>query len=289
MFQTTRPTKSDPQRLVLNGRLDEDVQVEIRTITPALAAKWLKRNTINRTLKRGLVTRLAKVIQAHQWDDVNGETIVFGDHQELLDGQHRLEAVVEAGQPITSLVVFGVTAKKRGTIDTGAMRKLADFFSMHGHKNATTLGAALTVLCAWEMGTLLHHPRGGSAVYFPTYEEGLAYLGRHPDLPDSVTRARRFPSLMPPSQAACLDYLFVHKDARLHQAWQTTMESGHLTPPHESFLTLRERLIRDKTAGIKRHALEPFAYQLKAWNAERKGKHVKVFKWHESEPLPSLD
>lgn len=271
---------------LLTARLDEGLRVEVMTIPPDLAAKWLKRNRVNRALKQRHVDKLVRAIQAGAWDDLNGATIVFSDEQDLLDGQHRLTAVVQAQQSITTLVVFGVQARKRASIDTGAGRLLRDYLSMQSHPNATNLSAALTVLYAWEKKCLVANPYGRGL--FVHYTEALTFLEAHAGFEHSVSRAKRLPRLLVPSQAAVLDYLFSTKDLCLRDAWYDTLHSGHLTPPYQVFLTLRERLIRDKMDGIKRHPLEQFVYNLKAWNAARQGRLLKVFTWHQNEPLPEL-
>lgn len=123
--------------LIMSPRLDEGLRVELMQIPPDLAAKWLKRNFVNRPIQRKHIKSLVDAIRAGQWDDANGETIIFGITGNLLDGQHRLTAVVEAQHAITSLVVFGVEEHKRATIDTGNKRLLVHFMGMMGKKNST--------------------------------------------------------------------------------------------------------------------------------------------------------
>lgn len=263
----------------LNGLMrspaSEGIRVEVVMITPDLAKSWLKRNTVNRHLRKREITRMVKALQSGLWQSVNGETIVFGQSGTLLDGQHRLSACAEANISFQSLVVFGVEDQKRKTIDTGAKRLLSDVFSMDGESNSTRLAAACSVLHAWETEDLLQSPHGCG---FITHEEGEQFLATHSDLKEAVQA----------TQATALFYAFHAKDYTLAYAWTETLKTGHAAPGHESFYTLRERLIRQLAQRDKLHALETFVYSIKAWNAVRQHKTIKVFKWWPEEEIPEV-
>ena len=94
------------------------MQARIETITPEKASGYLKKNKNNRAVSAPLVSRMAREMREGLWAE-NGETIVFNGDGRLLDGQHRLMAVVESGETIRSLVVTRVPATAFQTIDTG--------------------------------------------------------------------------------------------------------------------------------------------------------------------------
>ena len=74
-------------------QLPDNVLVSIETIDPETAAKWLKCNTRNRPVRRGHVNFIAREISSGLWQ-LNGQTIVVSDTEDVLDGQHRLHAVI---------------------------------------------------------------------------------------------------------------------------------------------------------------------------------------------------
>ena len=80
------------------------ITTEIVTLTPALAAEWLNSNTCNRPLSTLRASRYARDMKAGDWR-FNGETISFTADGRLVDGQHRLTAVVESGVTIQQVVV----------------------------------------------------------------------------------------------------------------------------------------------------------------------------------------
>ncbi len=96
--------------------LTKKITVDIMTITVELAIQWLANNHTSRRKNPAEIERLTRVILDDQWV-INGEAIVLDAEGRLLDGQHRLEAIVLAGLPVSSVVVKGVDPSAADTID----------------------------------------------------------------------------------------------------------------------------------------------------------------------------
>jgi hypothetical protein len=98
-------------------------------ITPMLAEKWLETvPEYQRKIKQRRIDTLALAITKGEWR-MNGATIVFNEKGELIDGQHRLHAIVKAGKPVYSLVVRGVPPDMQTfhTLGDVEPRKVTDF------------------------------------------------------------------------------------------------------------------------------------------------------------------
>lgn len=128
-------------------KIDMRPQIEALTITPAMATQWLKSNTHNRTARKRHVSRLAKEMVSGNWQ-LNGETIKFDTWGRLIDGQHRLMAIIEASQPITTHVCTGLAADSDvfATIDVGLNRSAGSVLAMHGIKYATEIAAGIAFM-----------------------------------------------------------------------------------------------------------------------------------------------
>ncbi len=104
----------------------------IVNVSPEIAAKWLAiENSRNRSISEGAVARYANDMLCGAWVS-NGETIKFGADGSLLDGQHRLSAIVESGVTVPLMVVRGVSNTAQSTIDTGRPRSDTDNFRIQG-------------------------------------------------------------------------------------------------------------------------------------------------------------
>ncbi|WP_321792804.1 hypothetical protein [Caballeronia sp. J97] len=124
-------------------------------VSPALAERWLGSNHGNRFVKPRLVRYYAQQMKSGRWR-LNGECIKFATDGSMIDGQHRLNGVVQSGVTVEMEVRVGLDRDAALTVDTGAARTAADVMSMRGltHWEADALGAAIKLL--------VNHERGGA-------------------------------------------------------------------------------------------------------------------------------
>lgn len=151
-----------------------NIKTEILAINPALAEKLLGHNVNNRGIRRRMVVTYARDMEAGLWR-LAGSPIVFAADGTLLDGQHRLLAVIESGCTIEFLVIYGVERAAQPVLDTGAKRSFADVLAMRGHSNNTTLAAITKQAAMWD-------PEDGlkTADFTPSSGQLLAFLDTQP-------------------------------------------------------------------------------------------------------------
>jgi hypothetical protein len=101
-----------------------------RQIDPEHAEEMLKLLQSNRRLVASHVSFLAREMKEGRWK-VNGDTIRFSSKR-LLDGQHRLHAVIQSQVTIWALVVEELEDESFDTIDTGRNRGAGDVLSSYG-------------------------------------------------------------------------------------------------------------------------------------------------------------
>lgn len=104
---------------------------QVETITPKLAAEYLKRNTENYRNKRFRdIALYAEQMKAGRWE-LNGEPICFSESGKLLNGQHRLCAVIKADVPVKMLVVRDVSDEV-SVFDSGITRTIPQILNANG-------------------------------------------------------------------------------------------------------------------------------------------------------------
>lgn len=94
-------------------------------VTPEMAQQWLECNKINRPLRASWVSVLAGMINRGEWRTTH-QGIALDGNGGLLDGQHRLSAVIAANQPVKMMVTTGLDASMFGVLDRGRARSLRD-------------------------------------------------------------------------------------------------------------------------------------------------------------------
>lgn len=94
-------------------------------VTPALAKQWLEENTENRNVRRSHLETLAREIRADRWR-VTHQGIAFSALGRLMDGQHRLHAIIRANKSAVLTVFVGLDDNMFGALDRGQRRTVAD-------------------------------------------------------------------------------------------------------------------------------------------------------------------
>lgn len=97
----------------------------IETITPDLAAQYLQKNIINRQLRKMYVESLAGDMKRGDFI-LSHQGIAFDVNGRLIDGQHRLNAVVMSGVSVPMWVTRNVGVGAFRVMDIGAKRTIAD-------------------------------------------------------------------------------------------------------------------------------------------------------------------
>jgi len=101
-------------------------------VTPAMAMDWLDHaNTSNRKVSEPHVQRLARDMASGEWK-LTHEGIAFDPSGILIDGQHRLWAVVMSETPVEMHVWRSVTREALMAIDCGRARTLGDMLRLSG-------------------------------------------------------------------------------------------------------------------------------------------------------------
>lgn len=241
------------------------------SITPKEAALWLDtKNAHNRPISLSTVERYTQEIKAGRWKN-NGQSIVFGKSGNLLNGQHRLKAIVAANKSIESLVVWGVEDNTFDTIDDGNKRSLADVFAIGGEGNPGLLSAGVRYLWIYSTGQIATKDlRRGKIATKPLLEETLKKhpLLRHSTKFYSLLKARPGGLLIPAGMAIGLHYLFALVDEKKADEFFNVLQSGiGLTEGHP-ILILRARLISGKKeSSTKLTNSAIYFYTVVTWNA----------------------
>lgn len=153
---------------------------ELEEITPKQAEAYLRKNIVNRPMRESKVKQYLRDMLNDRWNEGSGDTIRFNDEGDLIDGQHRLTAVLKSGKTYKWLVVRGINKRAQRTMDTGAPRSPADTLHMEFGIN----NAALLVAIARNVYKIENDGYGASIVV--SSEEILNTVERHPELAHST-------------------------------------------------------------------------------------------------------
>jgi len=258
------------------------VSVSIQRIGPVEAREYLLENVKNRKLNDQHCKRLRDVIVAGDWW-LNGETIIFGADGTLLDGQHRLTAIVQAGVFVDVLVVRGIDEDAFRTLDGGRTRTSGDVLSIDGEKNYNQVASAVQALVSFvDTGGVVYGSTNNWRKATPMLTARV--LSEYPQIRDSVNAMKRN-SLFRNQHGCVLHLLFSMVSQRLADEFASVMSDGH-TDVGRPFVVFRESLVRQPMRTDLRRLYA--AKAIKAFNAEMSGDRPKMFKFIVGEDFPTI-
>lgn len=280
-----------------NNKIDfEGISIEVKEITPKLAKDVLENhNNLNRNRNKEHVRALLKNMKQGTWR-FNGDTIRFDRGGELIDGQHRLAALIEFGKPLPMIVVKGFDKETIKTIDQEIKpRNLADLFKMNGVKDAVTVSAIINRFfvmggtnsfissnrysCAPAPGAVLNSKTTIDA----KYNEYFA----NPDLwDDIVSYARRCYKNTRLLRISDIGGMYAFLYLRVHHSDEEIRGFFNRLCFTETDVNvinlLRDALIRDLTSRTPMTSFVKTQYVVKTWNYYIKGKDVKVLSYNKN-------
>ena len=268
-----RPTDSGARMAAAKSAADPlgNLEVEVVHVDPELAADWLEQNTSNRRPSGAQTARYARDMAAGQWQ-LNGETVKFGRSGRLLDGQHRLAAVIASGETVTMMVVNGLDEAVFDTIDIGERRSFAMLLAERRIRHASVVAPALKIVMCTEQDRAM----GG---FLPTNAEYEDALERHPGIVECCASGPAA-DCMEPSLAAALSYLLGRsqpgKAAEFFRKLDGVGTFTETDPVRHLLKRLGERR-RDGVSGGDSPTVR-LQFCITAWNAFCQGRQVSHFK-----------
>jgi hypothetical protein len=262
------------------------IEVTEEVVTPEVALDWLTRNDNNRTVSKKHVRMLADMMSAGKFHFV-GDPIRFDGDGRLLDGQHRLHAIVESETAHPMLVVRGLEPEAQAFMDAGRKRTPGDQLAVAlGIRNASRAASIVRTYLMWREGGLLSETRKISIPDIVDWAEANEDIL----VEATVAAGRVVLTSVPTSAAVCGGvYLAARKispeDAE--RFWARLADGADLEPENP-ILVLRNTIIR-RHKRDRWTRLEEWAYYTRAWNTWRKnGSLQRLQGWRDQITLENL-
>lgn len=247
-------------------------------VTPEMASRMLLRNLHNRNCSGSLVQNYARDMTSGVWY-LNGESIKFAVDGTLLDGQHRLRAVVASGCSVPMFIVRGLPVETQPTMDQGRRRSAADALNLGGLKNASILAAS----AKFALGVMSNG-----------YERAQWYKATTQEI---ATFVDANPSLIPAAEVAssvhrridCPPTLVAYASWRFSEISTAASADFFDAASHKVGLTDGDPVIAltDAFAELRRSRKRMphealLSGTFRAWNARRDGRIMRVVKFNSS-------
>lgn len=251
---------ADPLMMNIDGQF---LIFYVMDVYPGLAESYLSGNNHNRNMREDHIKLLAEDMAAGNYN-FNGAPILIAEDGTLLDGQHRLHAVVRSGATVTMLVIRGFRNETQETVDSGVKRLTSDVFQLRGEKNCNVLAAVTRLAMAWTDGerASLSHKKYTSS-------QAIEFLDRNPDIREAASNCKTIAVRYKISVShLCLAWWVLNRISPEDNAefWALLMEPQQ--SPHP-VAALQSRLLTDlatTSRGQRRHRRHQLAFIFKTWN-----------------------
>jgi hypothetical protein len=245
--------------LKFRTRTTTDVTAEVVMVTPAIASDWLKLRRVNRPISTGTVAGYARDMKAGNWT-ITGASICFNVDDELVDGQHRLEACIQSRVNFLTIVVRGLPRGAERLMDCGRMRSLADELAFEGVQAAVRTAAAARWLYR------IKH-RNAHCKERVTRAELLSLINEHPKLERSGLAVHKILAVRPALLAAMhyIGYEILGEQQAADDFISVFADSKSFYTD-DAALFYREAMIKKRFANVKVTSKEMLNGTIWAWN-----------------------
>jgi hypothetical protein len=233
-----------------------EITFALEVIDPSRATRYLSHNIGNRHVSRAHVESIARDIAHGRWM-FNAQPICFARDGRLLNGQHRLQAVILADREIEVQVVRGLNEAAYATYDNHAKRRadLGDRLDSFGdHALAHAMANLL-----WQHERKTRSMRSAKA----TTAEIQQIIAQHPRLLMLRSFARKMGHFGRASVIGYAAYVIERDDAVLAPIFLAALETGSDQRPGHPVLALRGAL--QKLRATKASQSEQLALLLAGW------------------------
>lgn len=243
-------------------------------ISPKLARQILDTNNSgNRPVSQARVAQYARDMLSDQWI-ATGDTLKFSIGGKLLDGQHRLKAVMESNKTISFMVARGVKSEAFTHIDIGKARNGTDVLAIEGLDPAIakTVSTSARLAYSYQMGGV-PRTRGLDSKMRLDNQATVEYVSKHPPLIEAAKFIHdnyKAGALLSRSVLTWALYEArrsggqgVHDQADL---FVLDVIQGTMLSREDPVFRLREVLVEERTSKRKSGEEMVLAAIVKAWN-----------------------
>lgn len=256
-------------------------------ISPQFAADLLSINTDNRPLKNATLNKYVEDMNSGNWK-FTGDTIQISKTGKLLNGQHRLMAIVKTGKAQMFNIQSGLEDSSFEVMDIGKNRSGSDALAIKGFENHSTIASMIRFILLYREGRLKSSAMGGAG---GDNKKSISEISEFADKQDkeflqqcatmSHRLFKKFRMISSPTYAGLL-WIFGQKNRQeAFDFFELLVTGENIGQNNFSMIfLLRNRLINMSTGSSTMRTVDKYALIIKAWNFYRAGKEIKSLSWN---------
>lgn len=264
----------------------------VMDISPQMAKAFLEKNTHNRPIRPNAIVQYARDMANGRWV-CNGETIIIHKDGTIVDGQHRLMAIIRAGVTVRILVVMNAPDGSFETNGRGRPRTNGDIITLkfNEKKDGNLLAAAAAMLWRYVRGFPVRS--AATSAQLSTSTEVIEIVQAHPGIRECIRDGRRLYSVLrsisvTPSVATFFSYVAKTANPEMFEKFIEQIVGGQNLQAGDPTFALRDTAIRRSGDREKLKADIGFGMLVKTWNWFIAGKSIGRIQFKSDEAIPDI-
>lgn len=244
----------------------EPVSFKVVRVTPAMAKDWLSKNTFNRAPQHKIVERYASDMIIGDWR-LTGDTIKFASTGELIDGQHRLLAIIRSRLAQKMLVVNGLDKEVFYMLDIGKKRSFHDVLAINDYTNTALTAATIRTCYIWTKTKFKSFKSDAPSSH--NYDVLMDFITKNPSIKKSIhnqiSLGRNY--LIPDSILAAMHWILKKIDAEKADDFIFKMTTGLELINSSPIYIARKKVEQLRRQGNSLRKQEYINVIIQTWNA----------------------
>lgn len=263
-------------------------QHTVMAITPEIAENWLEHRNLerNRKYSRLIEAKYAAEIRAGLWK-TSPQGVSFDWDGFLLDGQHRLGAIVKTGITVELFVTVGWDPDCFVVLDTGHKRNVAQLIT-HPHSKLMSSAARYVGVVTGQLRTGMI--RGGVYAHGASTGDVFAVVQQWPELGTyaaSAQHVRNKAQILAAPHLAVLAQASRTQYADRIPSWLDGLAWGENLTGLDARLHLRKRFAGESRA-LKTAQAMAYGLVVQAWNAYAVGQPLDALRGRGEDCTPEV-
>lgn len=259
-------------------------------ITPAIAEKYLQANVLNRNIKKPIVELYAREMSNGRWKEDTAETIKISKTGIILDGQHRLLAVIKSNTNIWFYVATNLDDNVFDVLDTGSKRNSTDAFKISGVPNNCAVPSMISMFNFLRTGKkcgIQVNDKSTNNMLLSQYYEDVQFWNYVANR--SIAWYSSFAKILPTSLIGGIFARILKLNEQKAKTFMEQLCTGYGIN-NNTIVLLRNRLMQDKVSLRRMNQTTKIALIIKTWNAFLDERSIKTLKFNpDVEEFPTFN
>lgn len=265
------------------------MKTETQYITPELAKKMLGKMVLNRSVSHHRVHQYAADMRNGKWM-LSPHGIVFDAEGKLIDGQHRLLAIIEFGSTVPMNVTTGTSPDLFRVIDTGQARSRGQIAHIGGVPNANAVTSIVNHvhLIRHSVGRECVGPNGAAPLSMSDFLDMIRSDDRYVYSSRIAGNAQKMCKALTHTPMGAVHYLASLNHPREADSFVRGIGDGDGLRRGDPRFAVRERMIARASSQKKESIYVIDWWFIAAWNAYIDGREMKIIRISEGMTVPEV-